>query len=261
MAQRIDYLFCINTGRSGSDYLGKILDHVVDCRAVHEPEPIGNGRAMRRYARGDAEPMRRLTQEKIKTIEKVKGVGEVYAETNHCFIKGFGWFIAEHLPAEKVGVVILKREPTKIAQSLLRVGCSPLVSGGRDWISVPSMRSPRVAPPRRMGSCLLTYQLARVVKFPFRALDYAWYRMSGKRLGYPSWLTRYELECLTWYVHETYARAEVFKQQHPGIRFYEVSIEDLNSLESVSAMLRHFGLEGKASLGDVVGRPTNLKTA
>lgn len=261
MAERIEYLFSINTGRSGSDYLGSILNHVVGCHALHEPEPIGNGAVMRRYLRGEHGPMRELTQRKVKAIEQQNRDGQVYAETNHCFIKGFGWFLPEYLPQEKIGVIVLKREKAKIAKSLLRVGCSPLVSGGRDWISTPEIASPRVPPPRRLGSHRVAYQVARVIKFPFRALDFLVYKLCSKRLGYPKWLTNYELECLEWYVQETYARAEVFKQTYPKIRYVEVSIEDLNSLESVQAMLRQFGLEGEPTLKDVVGKPTNLKTA
>ena len=261
MAKRIEYLFSINTGRSGSDYLGSILKHVVDCHAEHEPEPIGNGAVMRRYLRGEESPMRELTQRKVKAIEQVKDDGQVYAETNHCFIKGFGWLLPEFVPQEKIGVIILKRDEAKIAQSLLRVGCSPLVSGGRDWISTPEMALPLVEPPKRLGSSRAAYHVARVIKFPFRALDFFVYKLCGKRLGYPTWLTKYELDCLAWYVRETYARAELFKQTFPQITYVEVSIEDLNSLESVQAMLGQLGLEGQATLKDVVGKPTNLKTA
>ncbi len=261
MAKRIDYLFSINTGRSGSEYLGSILKHVVDCHAEHEPEPIGNGAVMRQYLRGEHGPMRELAQNKIKAIQQAKGDAQVYAETNHCFIKGFGWFLPELLPQEKIGVIILKRDEAKIAQSLLRVGCSPLVSGGRDWISTPEMALPLVQPPKRLGSTRAAYHLARAIKFPFRALDFLVYKCCGKRLGYPKWLTNYELDCLAWYVQDTHARAEVYKQTYPNITFVEVTIDDLNELESVEAMLSQFGLAGQATLKDVVGKPTNLKTA
>ncbi|MFK7790858.1 MAG: hypothetical protein AB8C95_15360 [Phycisphaeraceae bacterium] len=261
MAERIDYLFSINTGRSGSNYLGQILEHVVGCRAMHEPAPIGNGEVMRRYLRGEAMPMKEFARKKLEAIKQLKKGSQVYAETNHCFIKGFGWFVPEHLPAEKIGVVILKREPKKIAQSLLRIGCTPLVAGGREWIKTPEIESPLVEPPKRMGSRRLAYHAARLIKLPLRALDFMVDRCLGSRLGYPSWLTEYELECLEWYVQETYARAELFKKTHPNIRYYEVSIDELNSLESVEAMLKHFGLAAKPSLKDLVGKPTNLKAA
>ncbi len=31
------YLFSINTGRSGSEYLTRIFEHVEGCRSFHEP--------------------------------------------------------------------------------------------------------------------------------------------------------------------------------------------------------------------------------
>jgi hypothetical protein len=60
-------------------------------------------------------------------------------------------------------------------------------------------------------------------------------------------------------VEETNAKAEAFKRQYPAIKYYEVSIEDLNSVESVQEMLAYFGYSGDQSLRQVVGKPTNLK--
>lgn len=255
-----NYIFSINTGRSGSDYLRKIFNNVSGCRSCHEPSPIGNGKVMYRYSQGDLESMRKYSQEKVVAIKVLKGDYQVYVETNHCFIKGFGWFIPQYLPEERIGVIILKREKPKIADSLLRIGCSPLNKLGRDWISTPDMKDPLVTPPNMLISPRVTYQCVRFTKFfLLRGTSFFIRKILRKELQHPQWLMNYELECLKWYVEETNAKAAAFRQQYPNIKYYEANIEDLNTLESVQQMLAYFGCSGKESLIDVIGNPTNLK--
>jgi hypothetical protein len=259
MGRDIEYVFCITTGRSGSHYLANIFKHASGCRSFHEPEPIGNGLAMRCYLQANVEPMRTVAQEKVLFIKEAKRDHQLYIETNHCFIKGFGWFIPHYLPEDKIGVIILKREKSKIAKSLLRIGCSPLTEFGRDWVSTPEMKDPLVAPPKKLISPRATYQCARLAKSLLRDSRSLVRKVFRQEFQDPQWLINYELECLEWYVEETHEKAEAFKQQYPGIKYYNVNIEDLNSLESVQEMFAYFGCSGKNSLTDVVGKPTNLK--
>lgn len=253
-----EYIFSINTGRAGSNYLANIFDHVSGCRSFHEPDPMCNGEAMQRYGRGHTEPMRELAEQKVRAIRELKGDSRVYVETNHCFIKGFGWFVPQHLPDDRIGVVILKREKSKVAESLLRIGCSPLDARGRVWVSTPEMKAPLVKPPKRGGSPRATYLFARGTKVLLRRTGVLKSDATGRGI-YPRWLLDYEMDCLKWYVEETDARAELFRQTYPRIRYYETSVEELNSIESVRQMLAHFGLSEKESLTSVVGQPTNLK--
>jgi hypothetical protein len=255
MEELTEYIFSINTGRSGSDYLANIFKHVSGCRSFHEPQPIGNGKEMRYYSRGHLTPMKNITEKKIEVIKELKRDCHVYFESNHCFIKGFGWFIPQYIPEDKIGIIILKREKAKIAESLLRIGCSPLTPYGRDWISTPDMKDPLVRTPKTPA----IYQCARLTKCILRTGRFLVKKVFQKEVQYPQWLINYELECLKWYVEETYAKSEAFKKQHPAIKYYEVNINDLNTLESVQLMLTHFGCRGKESLNHVVGKPTNLK--
>ncbi len=256
---KIQYIFSINTGRSGSDYLAKVFGHAVGCRAFHEPDPVGNGEEMRRFALGDPEPMRRLTRKKVEAIREAKGDHPVYAETNHCFIKGFGWFLPEFIPQERIGIVILNREKAKIAESYLRIGCSPLTQRGRDWITTPDAVPPLAPPPRRLMPPRATYRCARVTKLALLKVKSIARKTLRKELPDPRLVVNYELECLQWYVKRTRAQAEIFKRQFPRIRFFEARTEDLNSLELVQDMFAHFGFRAKESLAEVVGKPTNRK--
>lgn len=280
MPTEIEYIFSINTGRSGSHYLMHIFNHAEDCRAFHEPEPSGNGRVMRAYAQGNAEPIKQCVEKKINHIHEIKRNCHIYAETSHCFIKGFGWFLPQHLPQEKIGVVILRRTPAKIVESYRRVHCSPLNPLGRRWISLPNMKSPLVPPPNILISAKVSYHYARCIRFkeltiqrikfllkrilnkksPLLTYDekkhLAWYTETQ----YPDWLKQYEQDCLNWYIEETERKTEAFRQQYPDIKYYEVNIEELNSLDAVQQMFSYFGLRRKNSLDSVLGRATNLKS-
>ena len=261
MEKATSYIFSINTGRSGSEYLTEIFRHVSGCRSFHEPEPMGNAKAMRRYARGHFKAMKEVAAKKVNVINELKRDCQIYFESNHCFINGFGWFIPQYLPEEQIGVIILKRDKLKIAKSTLRIGSSPLNSYGRDWISTPDMKAPLVKPP----TTPFKYQCARFTKLALRIVlricrSFFNIKTCEKYFHYPiQWFINYEMECVKWYVDETYAKAEAYKRQFPAIKYYEVDIEDLNSLESVQKMIAYFGCSGEDSLKDVVGKPINLR--
>jgi hypothetical protein len=260
MENKTEYIFCISTGRSGSNYLENIFSHVSESLSFHEPEPVGNKRVMRRYLHGNVDPMRSLTQQKVAIIEKIKKDCSVYIETNHCFIKGFGWFIPQYIPENKIGVIILKRDKAKVASSYLRVNTSPLIRRGRNWLMTPDLPNTMVAPPNRLVSSAVTYQCARLIKSFYRSVRFLSVRLFRQEVSYPKWLIDYELECLEWYVDEIDEKAKSFKKMYPSIKYYEVNIDDLNSIDSIQKMLAYFGCTCKDSLNDIVGKPTNLKT-
>jgi hypothetical protein len=249
------YLFSINTGRSGSDYLTSLFEHAEGCRSFHEPRPICNGTEMRSYLQGKTRPMEILSRKKIEAIISIKDQCSVYFESNHCFIKGFGWFVPIHIPQELIGVIILKRDPSKISESTLRIGCSPLTPYGRRWIIAPDKKMPLIKPP----TTWLHYQLACVIKFIYQIFRFLGRLLVARQVRFPLWLREYELKCIRWYVEETYAMAESFKNMYPNITYYEVDIQDLNSLDAVHEMFAFFGCTAKKSLQNVVGKPANLK--
>ncbi len=259
MENSIKYIFCISTGRSGSDYLAKLFRHASACCSLHEPEPIGNGQPMRQYLQGKVETMHALARRKVLAINEAKGENQIYVETNHCFIKGYGWYMPSLLPENRIGVIILNRDKAKIAHSYMRIGFSPLTQAGRDWVMTPSMRNPLVPPPMRLFSPIITYKLALVIKFVFRCLRVLSRAFIRREFKYPFWFLKYELDCFEWYVEETQAQTQKFKLQFPKIRYYEIEISALNSMESVRNMFSFFNCTEKSSLLDVVGKSTNLK--
>jgi len=259
MEQKVDYIFCINTGRSGSDYLARLFSHVLGCCAFHEPMPICNGQAMKQYLSGDPKLINTLVQQKIEMIQESMRDCKLYVESNHCFIKGFGWFIPQCLPEDRIGVVILTRDKTKIADSYFKLGDTPLQPTALNWLISPGVNHPFTRPPRRFFlSSKMTHILFRILKIPFRGGQY-YKKIFLTKPQTPQWIVNYELECLKWYVDETAARTRAFQKKFPKIKYYEVDIENLNDIEEVTKMLNYFGCSPKSSLMSVVGKPTNQR--
>lgn len=250
MGNNVEYIFSINTGRSGSDYLSNLFSFATGCRAFHEAAPVCNGTAMRAFQEGNVESMRRLTARKVKAIKALKADAPVYVETNHLFIKSFGWFIPEHIMQKKIGIIVLRRNPEDVVKSFSRIRCTAMTEAGKRWILTPERRRPLVRPPTRLVPAHLFYKCMRSVQRLQRATG----SQTCRR-----WLRAYETRSLRWYIRETDALARAYRERFPGICYYEVDVEDLNDLNKVEQMFDFFGCTSMPGLAKAVGRPTNLK--
>jgi hypothetical protein len=257
MAEQVEYIFCINTGRAGSFYLKSLFDHVSGCCSFHEPEPQGNGKPMREYLNGKAGPVRELAREKAKNVEQAKEEFDVYVETNHWFIKGFGWFLPEYLSADKIGIVVLKRDKDKTAESLLGIGCSPLTQMGRNAIITPDAQKTILQPPKLFLSPRASYYLACAARLVWGGADRLCKTIFQSNIPSLKPLKRYEMECLRWYVEETAEQTAKYRERFPDMKYYDVNITDLNSPEEVGKMLSFFGLSSERSITEVIGKPNN----
>lgn len=254
------YIFCINAGRCGSDYLSRIFATAPGCVATHEPVPRCVGEPMQAFLHGRPAALKKLMPEKIRAIEDARG-DACYFESSNAFIKGFGWLIPEHLPQERIGVVILRRDPHRIASSYLRIGTTALTNRGRKWHILPSIPAPLAPPPRFAFDHPLDYRLAWVLSAPFRRRRLLSYLLRFLRLvpALGRRLDEYERASALWYAEEVYRMADRYRQTFPGIRYFETTVEELNDSAHVTRMLNHFGLEAGAELEQVLGAPTNLK--
>jgi len=218
----IKYIFCINTGRCGSDYLTELLSKAENAVSIHEGVPIMNGSPMQKFNTGDDSELRELMPLKMREIRKKSKNGrKIYCETNHSFIKGWGYLIPNaYVPQEEIGIIILRRDVDKTAYSLLRVHDVPGASEWtRTWLLSPN--SPRnLSQP---GENANPYALCK------------------------------------WYVEETYLRAEEYKRMFPKIRYIECELEQLNNYDFVVEMFSLLGLVPTPTLPDAVGRVLNVR--
>ncbi len=256
---KIEYLFSINTGRSGSQYLCNIFEQIENCQAYHEPNPVGYGQVMRKHSSGDHEFMKNFMIQKIESIQKLKKDSRYYVETNHCFIKGFGWYIPEYIPQEKIGIIILTRDINKIVNSTLRIGCTPLNSRGRHWILTPDIENYHLEPPNWFISPQITYSLLRLLNRPFYSERKLYDILNLRSEKIKKIITTYEQESVKWYVNETTALGKLYQEKFPNIRYFQTNIDSLNNMENVRKLLDYFEIHETNNIEKVIGKPVNLK--
>lgn len=258
---KVNYLFCINTGRSGSHYLSSIFDNVENCISEHEMKPIGHSTEMRQFLSGNREPMKNLSEKRLELIKQKCLNGETFIETSHLFIKGFGWFFAENIPHEEIGVIILERDKDKVVSSLERIDCVALEQRGQNWIKTPAMRNPIMkAPSLFFLSPKMSFSLMHFLSNAIKKKIYQFKKIGISRLPYPKFFRLYNRKCLEWYFDETFAQGESFQKKFPNIRYYKVNIENLNKADKVQELLDYFGLKLNADMTSIIGKPTNLKS-
>jgi hypothetical protein len=217
----VRYLFCINAGRSGSDYLTEVLGQAANAVSLHEALPIMNGVPMQRFNEGDETALRALMPLKLAEIRKKSRNGrKVYCETNHSFIKGWGWLIPELIPQQEIGVIILRRSAEQVIHSHLRVRNVPgTTRWSRTWALTPGAARDHLPPPDRDDR----YALCR------------------------------------WYVEEVEQRAQAYRDRFPDIAYLECDLEQLNDRHFVGEMYGRFGLAPSRGLDEVVGKPLNAR--
>lgn len=251
--QTTEYIFSINPGRSGSHYLHKIFSNVNNCVAKHHPEPVCFGAPMQSFLKGYPNELVQLMPRKIEQIKRDKSENLCYVETNHCFIKGFGWFIPDYFPQSKIGVVEIKRDKEDVLNSFERLNHSPLNPKGRVWNMTPEVSQYVENPPTKMGLSKSFYWFA----YAFNRLFY-YKGVDIPNNNRPNWLTNYRREIMEWYIEETYRWGDIFKNRFPDIKVFSTHLDKLNDISEVEKMLNFFGLESdREQLRSVVGKKTN----
>jgi len=218
----IRYIFSINTGRAGSDYLTELLSKAENTVSTHEPLPVMMGKPMQQFNAGDEDALRALMPLKLREIEKSRGKGElIYCETSHMFIKGWGYLIPEYLPQDEVGVIILRRDVGKTVHSMLRVRDVPgLTNHAKAWYLDPEgMRNLSQLPPQAG---------------PYKRCE--------------------------WYIWEVFLRANDFQKRFPHITYWDCDLEQLNDIGFVKRMFTHFGLTPTPELQAAVGKRLNVRS-
>ena len=116
-------IFCINTGRAGSQYLQSLLATAERTAALHEPVPTMSGGALRE-AMEHGSPSPTLVNAKLDAIDDRAcslPPGWTYAETTHMFIKTFADGAVERW-TDSVRVVHLRRNLVDTLQSFVNMG-------------------------------------------------------------------------------------------------------------------------------------------
>ncbi len=248
--KNIKYLFCISTGRCGTDYLSKLLATLKGSSSFHEQKPRMHRGEMRDYLKGNKAPIQELMSRKMAKIYSHTGV--LYSDTTHVFIKSFGWEIPKYIPQEEIGIIILKRDIDKVAESTHRTQSGPFNDLGRDWIIYPNGKN-IIHPP-------LSESMYRLLRFSLKI----YWKLKGNTgyKKYPLFFKKQSIKLIKWYYHETYALAEKYKSTFPNIHFIEIQLEEINSLEGFEKIISAFELYpfyNRNKTGELIGKPVNFK--
>jgi hypothetical protein len=226
-ARKRQLVFTLTTGRSGTDYLARVLELFAHVHAEHEPKPTFASAWRTVLARPE-------TAREFWLEHKLPRIGRthtaVYAETSHLACKGFLESLIE------LGVVPrlieLVRPPRDVARSLLALGTIP----GRSFKGVKYYHA-----PDDPG-----------VRLPTGGAHVRWH---DYQLCY--W---YCLETAA-RIREFRARFEPL-----GVRIERVELASLEDVDGIRALgdrlsLGSFSTRGRLRMIGLVGRATNRKQA
>jgi len=214
------FIFSINTGRAGSEYLALLLSMTQECQSFHEAYPNFAGDPIRKFNTLGPENTLDLQRIKINQILNDCSSGKpIYADTSHVFIKS--WYYAAVKDLRNISVIWLRRNSQETINSLLRLNTIPDKSlSARNWYLRTDYPFNLTAPPKNRTNKALC----------------------------------------EWYVEEIETRAQKFHQTYPHIPFYEVWLHDLNSEENVLNLLRGLHLTPLLEIKKIIGAKKNLKT-
>jgi len=224
----IRFIFCINSGRAGSEYLAVLLGTASNVHSFHEPEPQMIGDCLRSVTRNGLQKTYSDRRVKSKAIVKVASQypdQSTYIETNHMFIKTFYDVVLQDL--ENVQVIHLQRDLLQTLKSFVQL-CyfSDQNSAWPDWMISPNAQTAVIK------------AIADDDKLDYIDLGIA-------------------------YLIDIEARAAAFHQKYPQIPFYETDINDLNDLEKVKTLFTDLGLlftpETEKIIGEKVNQRNNVK--
>ena len=191
--------------------------------------------------------------QKYKDILNKQTNKKIYIETNHCFIKGFGWYLSNYLNCDEVGVIILTRNKNEVVKSLEKNVRSAVSVLSKKWLITPSKKEPIKRPPTIIFNPQFDYY---IMKFCNR-IQMFMYSNRIKLNIFQRILNKYTHMIFKWYYDEIYLMGNRFKNQHKDISFYAVDINDINNIQKVYKMLDYFKITPCESLKEIINKPVN----
>jgi len=218
-------LFCISSGRSGTNYLADLLDTSEEAVAFHEAEPTMTGKFLQMineapYA--DSVKERSVKVEAIrKVLDEMPEGKSVYCEANHMFIKTFFDVVMENF--DNVEVIVLRRDLPLVLSSFLKLR---YFSEGndiwQDWFSSPNAVT-----------------------------------AAAKSIGSDEALDRCDLSIA--YLMDIEARALRFQRDYPETKIHHVRVEELNDYDNVLQLFSDLDITPTYATKETVGRVSNAK--
>ena len=217
-------IFCINSGRVGSNYLAELLGTAREVISFHEAEPNMTGKYLHNlhqcsYAETRGE--RRIKSDAIKQMLKSFSPAQIYCETNHMFIKTFYDVIMEDF--ENVEVIILRRQLALVLKSFIELNYfSTKNEIWPDWMSSPNAQTAAI-----------------------------------RCISQDEKLDQYDL-CIA-YLIDIEARSERFRREYPWIKTHDVRLEALNDYTHVVRLFNDLLITPTKETKKITGKIVNVR--
>ncbi|MCB9188184.1 MAG: hypothetical protein H6599_02770 [Flavobacteriales bacterium] len=213
------FIFSVNTGRSGSDYLGSILSTADEVLAFHERKPFMIGDYLLDVEEFPLE--KSFNRREVKTNQILKDLEhsgkKVYAETNHMFGKTFYDVVFKNL--SNVVVIHLNRDVKDTAKSFLKLRYFTTENNIWDkWMIKPNSKE-------------------SFLKFPDLENEY---------------------ELIFAYIAEMRYRSEYIKKTFNG-KHISINLDQLNDIEFVEKLFLDLSLTFNENTRNVVGKKINAR--
>ena len=218
-------MFCINPGRSGSNYLSELLGTARDVVSFHEAEPTMTHeyiKMINTQSYAETASLRRRKVEAIKKILETLPPGAIYCETNHMFIKTFYDVVFEDL--KSIEVIILRRDLASVLKSFIELNYfSPNNPVWSNWMSSPNAATAAV-----------------------------------QAIAEDSEMDQYDL-CIA-YLIDIEGRAQRFQRELPWVKVHEVWLENLNNFDTVKNFFDKLRITPTTETQHLVGRIVNERS-
>lgn len=223
-------IFCINSGRTGSQYLAKLLGTARHVTSFHEPEPRMNGEPLHLVNKLALKESYNLRKTKVEALRQTLGrlpAGQIYCETSHMFIKTFYDVVMDEF--SNVEVIVLRRELALVLKSFLDLDYFVDLTGEAapnrawpHWMSRPDAATAALPLPK-----------------PAHQMDQA-------------------ERCIA-YLLDIEARAQRFHKDYPQALMHETRLEWLNGYTYVRRFFSQLRLEPTIKTLFAVGRKINSR--
>lgn len=218
------YIFCINSGRSGSHYLADVLGTAEQICSYREAPPQ---MAYQYVTMANKFPLNKTRAQRLVKIKDIKSKvannpkDYTYSETNHMFIKTFYDLVMETFKSD-VNVIILRRKLSKVLKSFIELGYFGKNQESLNWMTLP------------FGS----NSIIKLFK-PYRDMD------------------QFE-RCISYLLDIEY-RALEFKKQYKNINICEANIDLINDFDYTKELFNNLGINTTLKTSKILGQVINSR--
>ena len=220
-------IFSTNSGRSGSEFLSRLLDAAPTISAGHERAPTMTGPWLREVGYLGFEATLEARRQKVGAIRQEfehLPAFRVYADTSHMFVKTFADVVFDAFEHHTISVIDLRRDPIAIAGSFFALDYfGPSEGPWRDWMLPPTT--------------------------PF-----APFRLRADEV-------QSQFDLIFGYLVGIATRTRELRSLTPQANWIDVDLSDLSTMDGAQRLFEQLRVKPPGDLTSVLGEKVNVKAA